>query len=110
MAEKKTDQKTGKERRKSVRRKYTVPQLVAEYNGDEMPGQNDFYEFPFHDISAEGVSFLCSVKPRQKQLVIALGNAPFYFWAAEVVFTQRRDDLTDLPYLVGCRLIGRLNR
>lgn len=100
----------GEERRTSIRRKYLCPQLVADYDGQKMPAQRDFFLVTCQNISAGGISFLSAVKPAGRQMIVALGDAPFLFCIVDVVFCKRRNDLPEQPYQVGCRIVHRKSR
>jgi hypothetical protein len=96
------------ERRTSARRKFVCWQLVAEYDGWSLPSQQDFRLHLCQDISAGGISFLADERPRNDQLIIALGTIPFIFFHLRVVRVGRRTDLPDEPYQVGCRFVRRV--
>ena len=102
-------EKSGKELRKSQRHTYHCRQLVAPYDGSRLPQQEEFDWAMFRDISPTGISFLTSNKPTTKQLIVAVGPAPFSFLIVEIVRSSRREDLENRPYLVGCRIVGELD-
>ena len=96
------------EQRKSCRQNYVCRQLVAAFDGSRMPRQDEFEWAMFKDVSSSGISFLAESKPATKQLVVAVGPAPFTFLIVEVVRTTKRDDQEN-PYHVGCRILRELN-
>ena len=97
------------DKRKSRRQTYICRQLVAPFDGSRMPEQDEFEWAMFRDVSSAGVSFLMVAKPTTKQLVVAVGPAPFSFLVVEVVRTTKRDDLESHPYHVGCRILRELD-
>lgn len=97
------------EQRKCPRHAYVCRQLVAPYDGVRLPQQDEFDWAMFKDVSSTGISFLAASKPATKQLVVAVGPAPFTFLIVEIVRTSKRDDLENHPYHIGCRILRELN-
>jgi hypothetical protein len=96
------------DRRKSPRRHYECWQLVAEFDGEKLPAQQDFHLCRFHDISSGGISFLADRRPRSDELVIALGSIPFVFFHVHVVRAVLRQDLDEATMQIGCRFVKRI--
>ena len=96
------------ERRTQARRPYRCVQLVAPYNGRDLPVQAEFQQVECQDLSERGFSFKTSERPQTPGVIVALGAIPFRFFVAEI----RRVDFTefDLNYRfqVGCRFVRRL--
>jgi len=97
------------EQRRARRKSYVCRQLVAPFDGSRMPNQEEFEWAMFRDVSSTGVAFLAPKKPATKQLVVAVGPAPFSFLVVETVRISRRDDLDGRPYHVGCRILRELD-
>ena len=96
------------DRRRTTRRNFVCWQLVAEFNGVNLPPQEDFQLRLCQDISSGGISFLSDERPRSEDLVIALGQIPFIFFHVNFARAVRRRDLEGHPLLIGCRFIKRL--
>jgi len=96
------------DRRRSPRRQFDCWQMVAEFDGQKLPSQQDFHLFRFHDISASGISFLADERPRGDDLVIALGSIPFVFFHVQIVRTVLRSDLDGGAMQVGCRFVKKI--
>ncbi len=90
------------DRRSNSRRGYPGFQLVAPYNGQQLPELADFQETRCVDISGLGASLLTPA-PIESPLVLALGPADSrIFLAAEVVHSTPMT-------LLGCRFIKRVH-
>jgi len=97
------------ERRSSPRRPYHYRQLIAPVDGDQLPPLESFIEVECEDISAGGLSFFLPERPNFKQVVVALGQAPFMtHFKADVVRVVEVSDESDPRFLVGCRFAGRV--
>lgn len=94
------------ERRKHARRKYGCWQLVAEFDGENLPLQRDFELFEFCNISPSGVAFEANERPLNNDLVLALGIMPFEFFHARIVRVASSPNSSQL--IIGCELIRRL--
>ena len=97
------------EQRRSRRKTYVCRQLVAPFDGSRLPNQDEFEWAMFRDVSSTGVAFLAAEKPATKQLVVAVGPAPFSFLVVETVRISKRDDLEGKPFHVGCRVLRELD-
>ena len=96
------------EQRRVPRHTYTCRQLVAPFDGTRLPRQDEFDWAMFNDVSEAGISFLTDRKPATRQLVVAMGSAPFSFLIVDVVRVSRRDDLEGDPLHVGCTILCEL--
>ena len=96
------------DRRGFGRRSFACPQLVAPYDGKELPAQASFRLVDCIDICSSGFSFLTDKIPDQQYLVIALGTVPFAFVTAEVLHIQRQEDNPAEPFRVGCQFLKRI--
>jgi hypothetical protein len=96
------------EHRKARRHTYTCRQLIAPFDGTRMPEQEEFSWAMFRDVSPTGISFLAKRRPAAKQLVVAVGPAPFSFLVVEVVRIKRRGDFPGHPFHVGCTIVREL--
>ena len=94
-------------KRRSRRQTY-ICQLVAPFDGTRLPQQDEFVWSMFRDVSSSGLSFLSECKPTTKQLIVAVGPAPFSFLVVEIIRTTKRDELATHPYHVGCRILREL--
>ena len=96
------------ERRTAPRKTFGCWQLVAEFDGETLPVQQDFQLRLCEDISAGGISFLAEERPRSEDLVIALGVIPFVFFHVRFVRAVRRKDLEGSPLQIGCQFVKRV--
>ncbi|MFN0018265.1 MAG: hypothetical protein ACKVP0_08405 [Pirellulaceae bacterium] len=96
------------EQRRAPRHTYNGRQLVAPFDGVRLPRQDEFDWAMFNDVSETGISFLSESKPATKQLVVAVGPAPFSFLIVDVVRVTRRDDLEGDPLHIGCTIVREL--
>src|SRR5688500_3475921 len=97
------------EQRNGRRHVYHCLQLVAPFDGNRLPRQEEFSWAMFKDVSKSGLSFLTEARPATKQLVVAVGPAPFTFLIVEVVRSSKRNDLENRPFHVACRILRELN-
>ncbi len=97
------------DKRNSRRQSYICRQLVASFDGTRLPQQDEFEWAMFRDVSSTGISFLSENRPATKQLIVAVGPAPFTFLVVETVRITKRDDLDNHPYHIGCRILRELN-
>ena len=75
------------------------------------PAEGDYFDAPYREISAGGVTFQLTQTPNFESLVIALGNpARPTLLTASVVRVQTMVQSGKIMYLVGCRFTGRLTR
>jgi hypothetical protein len=97
------------ERRDADRHSYRCVQLVAPYDGENLPDQQSFRQVLCHDLSANGFSFFSYRTPETPQLIIALGKVPVIrFFIAEVKRVHASDSHHGNEYHVGCRFTRRL--
>ncbi len=94
------------ERRVEERHSYPYIQLLAPFDGSNMPLQADFRHVYCHNISSHGFAFFESPEPSYKKVVVMFGKLPFRVYTAEVRHIQK----TSTPdiYLIGCRFLARL--
>ena len=97
------------EQRRARRLPYDCRQLVAPFDGIRMPRQDEFQWAMFKDVSETGISFLADTRPTCRQLVVAVGAAPFTFLIVEIVRVAELDDLEAFSYHIGCRILSELN-
>jgi len=98
------------ERRDNQRHQFSCMQLVAPYRDGRMPSQAEFQHIRCHDLSPTGFSFYSPEPYVEKDLIVALGKAPFIFISAEVVHQRPVDLDGEQMLLVGCRFIARINQ
>lgn len=96
-------------RRTSERRAYRRRQLIAPYDGIRSPDAGEFRPLDCEDLSERGLAYYECEAPTYRQLVLALGPAPFRFIVAEVARFKPVKRPEGVRYLVGCRFTGRLN-
>ena len=99
---------TGSERRESDRHPYRCVQLMAPFDGENLPNQEAFRQVLCHDLSPSGFSYFCDSRPTERLLIVALGKVPLRFYVAEVVHTQLAQTEHGGQYHVGCRFVRRL--
>ena len=98
-----------KERRVEDRRPYRCVQLLAPYDGEQLPDQQSFRQVLCHDLSANGFSFYSYRTPETPQLIVALGKVPVIkFFIAEVKRVNASSTDHGHEYQVGCRFLRRL--
>ena len=95
-------------RRDQVRHPYRCVQLMAPYDGRELPTQAAFRRVQCRDISPRGFSFFADERPDYQYMIVALGPIPFTFLSARVVHTEARQCDDPSGYQVGCRFIDRI--
>lgn len=96
------------ERRVAERRVFECVQLLAPFDGDQMPSQEDFRQVLCRDLSATGFSFVTYRQPPTDFVIIALGAVPFKFFVAEIAHTSRAETANTTNFRVGCRFVRRL--
>jgi hypothetical protein len=97
------------ERREEDRRPYRCVQLLAPYDGEQLPDQQAFRQVLCHDLSANGFSFYSYRTPETPQLIVALGKVPVIkFFIAEVKRVNASATDHGHEYQVGCRFLRRL--
>ena len=93
-------------KRKSARWVYGGRQLVADYDGENLPVSTDFHWVTVQDISTGGASFISSRKPAKKHLVVVLGQGPVCI--ARVTRAHCRTRVPEPIYEVGCEFLRKL--
>ena len=96
------------ERRASERRDYDCIQLLAPYDANCLPLQEDFRQVQCRDLSPKGFSFLSYRQPDTEHVIIALGAVPFKFFVAKIVHNSPSENELSNNYLIGCRFVRRL--
>lgn len=96
------------ERRTGERMAFRCIQLLAPYDGQTLPAQEDYSRVRCHDLSPSGFSYLADARPAALKLVAALGRTPFRFFIAEVVNQRVVERDGRRKILVGCRFVGRV--
>ncbi|MGA2035723.1 MAG: PilZ domain-containing protein [Thermoguttaceae bacterium] len=97
------------ERRRHFRRAYPFIQMLAPYNGKELPRRREFRPVQCQDLSAAGISFILASPPSFEYAVIALGVAPeLIYVTVRVTHCNSRPGATD-EFLVGCRFLGKVS-
>jgi hypothetical protein len=99
-------QRDSSERREGPRHPYECKQLLAPYDGVALPNQKDFFWVECKNLSSRGMSFLLPGPPEFKNVVVALGGAPFIFLLARIVYFG----VEGRHYVCGCRFHKRINR
>jgi hypothetical protein len=97
------------DRRQGERHAYRYIQLLAPFDGQVYPAQEDYSRVRCHDLSPTGFSYLADARPAAQQLVAALGRTPFRFFIAEVVNQRVIERDGKRKILVGCRFVGRID-
>ncbi|MGE0760008.1 MAG: hypothetical protein AB7F89_04305 [Pirellulaceae bacterium] len=101
-------QGTQRDRRDIARHPYRCIQLIAEFDGQNLPEQHEFQQVQCHDLSPQGFSYVTNRRPDTRHLVVALGRVPFKFLVAEVVRVAPRDPSSPLEFQIGCRFMRRI--
>jgi hypothetical protein len=104
------DQTNAAELRRSKRKKFTCIQLIAPYDGRRMPSQAEFQPQLCHDLSPTGFSFWQQKAVALTHLIVALGEAPFLFFVAEIVHQAYERLGEPGGWRIGCRFIRRVER
>jgi hypothetical protein len=97
-----------KNRRRERRISFPFVQLLAPFDGVNLPMQDKFRHVQCHDISTRGFSYYDSPLPTYRFVAILFGKLPFRIFTAEVRHVQKASK----PgiYLVGCRIVTRLSK
>ena len=95
-------------RRGAERQAFECTQLLAPYDGTTLPNSADFLPVLCHDISPTGLSFYAPQRPDYQLVVVALGNIPVRFFAAEVKRITPSNQKDSKRFLVGCKFVQRL--
>ncbi|MCA9124221.1 MAG: hypothetical protein H6822_34035 [Planctomycetaceae bacterium] len=99
---------SGDERREGTRRNYECIQLLAPYDANSLPLQEDFRQVQCRDLSPRGFSFISYRQPTTEHVVVALGTVPFKFFVAKIIHSSPSESELNQNYLVGCRFVRRL--
>src|SRR5690606_38908040 len=65
------------ERRREQRLPFPFVQLLAPYDGQELPLQSEFRHVHCKDISTRGFSYFDEALPKYRRVVILFGKLPF---------------------------------
>ncbi|MGO8749229.1 MAG: PAS domain S-box protein [Thermoguttaceae bacterium] len=104
------DQRTGRERRTSVRSEFRCKQWIAPMREGRMPAPAEFFEVECSDISAGGFSFLFDREPEFETLAVVLGKAPQeVVLAARIVRCTSHGSMGRIRMRIGCRFLSRLS-
>jgi hypothetical protein len=95
------------ERREHERLDYKCVQLVAPFDGVNLPTQADFLQVHCHDLSERGVAFTTTRHPKHGWYVVALGAIPFTFVKAKVCTAVPIDKNGVTEYRVGCEFTSK---
>ena len=95
-------------RREGERHPFPCQQLMAPYDGTELPGTDELRFVQCYDISPQGFSFYFNEKLETDLVIIGLGRIPFQFFVAEVVRVRSTYSSSEQLYHVGCRFVRRL--
>lgn len=98
------------ERREGRRGVFSCVQLVAPYDGGELPQQADFFHVECCDLSTSGFSFVVPTAPKTDRLVVALGRVPFQFFIAEIVNRRPVVSAEEGVFRIGCQFRQRIER
>lgn len=98
----------GSDRRTNDRRPYECQQLVAPYDGESLPGQDEFRQERCNDLSSTGFSFVSARRPATSQVVVALGQVPFLFFVADIVHVHVVESDFGDEFFVGCHFVNRV--
>ena len=96
------------DRRGSSRHNFCYVQLIAPYDGRQLPLEKEFVPLPFQDLSAGGFSYYASYPPSTPLVIVALGKAPYKLVSAEIRHTSRKKVPGQMQYLIGCRFRERI--
>lgn len=100
---------TQNDRRDGNRHPYRCVQLIAPYDGEQLPDQQSFRQVLCHDLSPSGFSFFSYRTPETRQLIVALGKIPVIkFFIAEVKRVNPSETAHGHEYQIGCRFLRRL--
>ena len=103
-----TDNSKQQERREHDRLSYSCVQLVAPYDGLNLPTQADFMQVHCLDLSERGVCFTSSHRPTHGWFVVALGAVPFDFVKAKVCTAAQVDKNGTTEFRVGCEFVAKI--
>ena len=99
------------DRRGQTRQPFASELLIAPYSNARMPTGPEFRKVQCQNLSASGMSFIDDEVPKQPNLLVLLGPAPFTIVIAEVVHhTPATTPGVGSRFLIGCRFNGRLDQ
>jgi hypothetical protein len=96
------------EKRSTERQNYQCTQLIASFDGQNLPSQSEFHAVLCHDLSPTGFSFWSPKKPNGIELIVALGKVPFIFMQATIVNLQKEASTSYCGWRVGCKFTNRV--
>ena len=104
------DERTGRDRRTSVRSEFRCKQWIAPMREGRLPAAADFFEVECSDISAGGFAFLLDRQPEFETLAVVLGKAPQeVVLAARIVRCTSHGSTGRIRMRIGCRFVSRLS-
>ena len=96
------------ERRRHDRLSYNCVQLVATFDGQNLPTQAEFMQVHCLDLSERGICFMLSQQPNHVWFVVALHAMPFVFVKAKVCTVLQVDTNGSTEYRIGCEFVGKI--
>lgn len=94
--------------RRDARRSFPYVQMLAPFDGRNMPAPEAFRQIQCHDISGKSLTFFAPAPPNFDHLVLALGLAPFIFIAGRMSHFIPIDEGDRIHYLVDCKFLRRI--
>jgi hypothetical protein len=100
-------ERSSSEHRTEKRLPFPMVQLLAPFDGLNLPQQEEFQHVQCKDISTRGFSYLTGpAMPRYRHVIVLFGRLPFRVFWAEVRHVRRNDRPDE--FVVGCRIVKRL--
>lgn len=100
---------TDRQRRKRERYGFPVVQKICPCRGKFVPGSARFFPVQCKDLSRGGIAFYLDYEPSFERFILMLGTDERHeYVAGEVVYVQALPDDAPGRYLVGCRLIKKV--
>ena len=96
--------------RRSTRKSFSCIQLIAPYDGRQLPSQAEFQPQLCHDLSPSGFSFWQPLPLAATNLIVALGEIPFIFLVTEIVHQEYEPHGEPGGWRIGCRFTRRLEK
>jgi hypothetical protein len=99
-----------RERRRDVRLPYECVQMIAPFDGVNLPPASAFRPVHCHDISISGLSFFLPQRPTFQNLVVSLGKegSNRQCITARMVHFRAMQHEGTAQFLVGCEFIEKL--